>query len=50
MDFGRACIREEIESPIDVVIIDLAKRGHSLFAPLDIETSIFSAVEPIAAD
>jgi hypothetical protein len=49
MDFGRACIREAIEGPIDVVI-DLAKRGHFLFAPLDIETSIFSTVEPIAAD
>jgi hypothetical protein len=40
------------EAPIDVtvIVIDIAKRGHFLFAPLDIETSIFSTVKPIAAD
>jgi hypothetical protein len=52
IDFGRVCIRVATEAPIDVtvIVIDIAKRGHFLFAPLDIETSIFSTVKPIAAD
>jgi hypothetical protein len=44
---GRACIRVTIESPVDIRAIDVVKRIHSPFAPLDIESRGVSVSEAV---
>ena len=48
MDLGRVCIRVAIEAPVDVVAIDVVKRIHPQFAPLDIESRSVSVAEPVS--
>ena len=48
MHLGRVCTRVAIEAPIDVVAIDVVKRIHPEFAPLDIEPSALGVAQPIA--
>ena len=48
MDFGRVCIRVPIESPVDVFAIDVMKRIHPQFAPLDIESRSVGVSKAVA--
>ncbi|ERG97753.1 MAG: hypothetical protein J07HQX50_01781, partial [Haloquadratum sp. J07HQX50] len=48
VDLGRVGVRVAIEAPVDVVAIDVVKRIHPQFAPLDIEPSALCVAKPIA--
>jgi len=48
MDLGRVCVQVAIETPVDVVAIDVMERIHPEFAPLDLEPSALGIGEPIA--
>ena len=44
---GRMCVRVTVESPVDIRTIDVVKRIHSPFTPLDIESRGVSVSEAI---
>src|SRR6056297_2929715 len=48
MTLGRVCVWVAIETPVDVVAIDVMKRIHPQFAPLDIEPSALGISKSVA--
>ena len=48
MNLGGVGIRMAVKSPVDIVAIDVVKRIHPQFAPLDIEPSAVGVAEAVA--